>query len=151
METAGAIAARHGLEAEAPDGLLEVDYGRWTGRTFAQLRTMRGWQAMHAAPSTIRFPEGETLGEVQARAVRTLTALAERAGPRMVAVVTHGDVVRLALAHFAGVHLDLYQRMEVAPASVSAVAVAGGPPRVLRLNDTGAIGDLSPRRPRGRG
>ncbi|MDQ3991112.1 MAG: MSMEG_4193 family putative phosphomutase [Actinomycetota bacterium] len=145
VETAGAVAGRHGLEAEAMDGLLEVDYGRWTGRSFAQLRRMRGWQTMHAAPSTVRFPEGETLGEVQARAVRTLTALAERGGSRMAAVVTHGDVVRLALAHFAGVHLDLYQRMEVAPASVSVVALADGPPRVIRVNDTGSMDDVSPR------
>jgi broad specificity phosphatase PhoE len=67
-----------------------------------------------------------------------------------VVAVSHGDPIRLALAHYAGVHLDHFQRLEVAPASVSAVAVGDHAPTVLRVNDTGDLAHLFPRRTRRR-
>jgi probable phosphoglycerate mutase len=67
---------------------------------------------------------------------------------KTVAVVTHGDVVALILAHYAGIHIDLFQRLEVAPASVTAISIGTGAPRIRRVNDTGTLADLSPRRSR---
>jgi probable phosphoglycerate mutase len=128
--------------------LLEVDYGKWTGRPLAQLVRTSLWKRVQHAPSSVRFPEGETLEEVQARSVTALGDLAGRHRRAAVAVVTHAEVIRLAMAHFAGVHIDLFQRWIVHPASISAVALGDGMPRIIRLNDTGGLEDLMPRRRR---
>jgi probable phosphoglycerate mutase len=150
VETAEAVAAPHGLPVVSVPALLEVQYGRWTGRPLAQLSRTILWKRLMQAPSSVRFPDGETLGEVQRRVTEAFAGMAERHPGRMVATVMHAEGIRLALAHFAGVHIDLFQRLVVHPASVSAVAVGDAMPRILRLNDTGALDDLAPRprRPR---
>lgn len=145
LETSRAIARGRGLRPRRLPRLDEVDYGRWAGRSFRALARTKLWRRMQSVPSSGRFPGGETLLEVQHRAVKALEEIASRHRRGGVAVVTHGDVVRLALAHYAGVPLDMFQRLEVAAASVSAVAVSeDGPPRILRVNDTGALDDLVP-------
>lgn len=149
VETAEPMARLHGLQVQPVEGLLEVAYGRWTGRPLAQLVRTSLWKRIQQTPSSVRFPGGETLEEVQGRAVNTMVALAGAHRHGVVAVVTHAEVIRLAVAHFAGVHIDLFQRMIVHPASISAVALGDGVPRILRLNDTGTIEDLMPPRRRG--
>jgi probable phosphoglycerate mutase len=99
------------------------------------------------APSQVRFPHGETLGEVQARAVAAVNEIAARHPRKTVAVCSHADVIRLLLAHYEGVHIDLFQRTAISPASVSAVVLEGGSPRILRVNDTGTFADLTPQKP----
>ena len=148
METAKAIAGGRGLRPRVLGALNEVDYGRWTGRSFPALRRTKIWERVRTSPSSVRFPDGETLAEVQHRVVDALEAIAAMHAARAVAVVTHGDAIRLALAHYAGVHLDLFARLEVAAGSVSAVALEDGRPRILRVNDTGALEDLVPARGR---
>ena len=149
METAEALAADRSVRVTPLPELLEVAYGRWTGRPLAQLARTELWKRVQASPSSIRFPDGESLAEVQARAVSALDAIAARHPKRIVGVVTHADVIRLVLAHYAGVHLDLFQRLIVSPASVSAVALGERVPRIVRMNDTGTLDDLAPRaRPR---
>ena len=150
METAEAIARARNLSVQPVAALQEVGYGRWTGRPLAQLARTELWKRLHGAPSGIRFPDGETLAEVQQRSVAALREIAGHHARATIAAVTHADVIRLALAHFAGVHLDLYQRFIVSPASVSAVALGEGAPRVLRVNDTGTLTDLVVGRPRHR-
>lgn len=145
METAEAVAAAAGLQVRTLPGVLEVDVGRWTGRTFASLRRTKQWRLIHEVPSATAFPGGESLAAAQHRTVAALAEVVERhRGP--VAVVSHGDPIRLALAHYAGLHLDLFRRLEAAPGSVSAVAFGGRGPRLVRLNDTGSLDDLVPRR-----
>ncbi len=145
-ESAAPIARALGLQVETERGLVETDMGAWTGKTFGQIRRGRLWRRILSVPSAARFPEGESLAEVQARAVRALEQIAERHTGRAALAVSHGDPIRLALAHYAGAHLDHFQRLEVAPASVSAVLVGDHGPRVLRVNDTGDLADLVPRR-----
>jgi probable phosphomutase (TIGR03848 family) len=145
-ETAEPIARARRLRPATMPDLLETDTGGWTGRTFGQIRRTRLWRRIRTVPSTARFPDGESLTEVQARAVRALAEIAEGHPRGLVAAVSHGDPIRLALAHYAGVPLDLFQRLEVAPASVSAVALGAGAPMILRVNDTGSLEDLAPRR-----
>lgn len=140
VETARAIAG--GRRPRVVRELNEVDYGDWTGRSLPALRRTKMWARVRSAPSRVRFPSGETLVEVQRRAVASLDALAGRHPRGTIAVVSHGDVVRLAVAQYAGVHIDLFQRLEVAPASVSAVAIGDGGPRILRVNDTGDLTGL---------
>ena len=126
--------------------LREVEYGQWTGRSIAQLIRTSLWKRVHQNPSSVRFPGGEALPEVQRRSVQALEAIAARHPRGVVAAVTHADVIRLVLAHYAGVHLDLYHRIVISPASVSVVALGDGIPRILRLNDTGTLADLRIRR-----
>lgn len=145
-ETAAPMAEALDLDVRLEPALMETDTGAWTGRTFGQIRRARLWRRILAVPSAARFPEGESLAEVQARTVRALEAITERHPRRPVVVVSHGDPIRLALAHYAGLHLDHFQRLEVAPASVSAVALGERPPQVLRVNDTGGLDDLVPRK-----
>jgi probable phosphoglycerate mutase len=144
-ETAEPLAAARRMEIHETDELGEVRYGDWTGRSLAQLTRTKLWRAVQQAPSTVRFPGGETLLEVQERSVREADAIARRHRNGVVALVSHGDVIRLVLAHYAGLHVDQFQRLVVSPASVSVVAAGDGIPRVLRVNDTGGLHDLAPR------
>jgi probable phosphoglycerate mutase len=152
VETATAIANLRGLPVLAMPELEEVGYGRWTGRSFAQLTRTALWKKIQQSPSSVRFPGGETLVEAQRRAVSALEALGARHAQGTVGVVSHADLIRLALAHFAGVHIDLFQRIVVSPASVSAILLGDRIPRILRINDTGSLDDLAvrPRRRAGR-
>ncbi|HJP65581.1 MAG TPA: MSMEG_4193 family putative phosphomutase [Actinomycetota bacterium] len=144
-ETAQVLAQPRGLEVAPMPEVVEVDYGRWTGRPLAQLTRTALWKRVMMAPSTVRFPDGERLDEVQHRSVAALSSMASRHPKRTVAVVTHAEVIRLALAHFSGVHIDLFQRWVIHPASVSAVGLGDGMPRLLRVNDTGTLEDLAAR------
>lgn len=145
METAEPLARRRGLPVTPVDDLLDVGYGRWSGRPLAGLYRTKLWRQLVHTPSAIRFPEGETLPEVQRRALDSLDRIAALHPKRVVAVFTHADVVRLAVAHYAGVHIDHFQRIVVSPASVTAVALGERVPRLVRLNDTGTLADLVPR------
>jgi probable phosphomutase (TIGR03848 family) len=148
METATAIATTGRLTPVPVPGLMEVGYGGWTGRPLAQLARTALWKRVQQSPSSVRFPDGETLAEAQHRAVEAVERVAEQHPKDVVVAVSHADVIRLMLAHFAGVHLDLFQRLIVSPASVSAVLLGDRVPRILRLNDSGGLGDLIPTRPR---
>lgn len=148
LETAEAVAAGRDVVVKTLSDLGEVDYGEWTGRTFAALRRTVLWRQVHRLPSSVRFPGGESLQEVRDRGVRALEEIAAQHRNGVVAVVTHGDVIRLVLAHYAGIHIDLFHRLVADPASVTAVALSDGPPRILRVNDTGILTDLVPPRPR---
>jgi len=143
-ETAAPLARARGLEVRVRRALLEVDYGEWTNRPIRQLARTKRWQSVQHAPSSFRFPGGESLRGVQARAVDVVRTIAEAHPGGAVMVVTHADVVRLVLAELAGIHLDLYQRLAVEPASVSAVVLRDGQTRVLKVNDTGSLASLAP-------
>jgi probable phosphomutase (TIGR03848 family) len=143
VETAQAIGRAARLDVQPTPALLEVGYGRWTGRPLAQLARTALWKQIQQSPSSVRFPEGETLREVQERSVAALHQLAAEHRKGAVAAVTHADVIRLVLAHFAGVHIDLFQRLIVSPASVSAVLLGDRIPRIVRINDTGTLDDLA--------
>jgi probable phosphomutase (TIGR03848 family) len=145
LETARPVAEPRGLDVTTIQDLTELNAGRWTGRTFAVLRRTAQWRRVHE-DSAAPFPDGESLAAVQRRVVAALEGIAARHRRDLVGVFSHGDPIRVALAHFAGIHLDLFRRLEVAAASVSVVSVGDGPPRLLRLNDTGDLSDLAPRR-----
>jgi probable phosphomutase (TIGR03848 family) len=137
LETAAPIGARCGLEATVADELNEIDFGAWTGRTLAALDRIEAWRRFNRFRSGVRIPEGETMLEVQARVLRLSHRLGEIHAERTVALVSHGDVIRAALAHDLGVHLDLLQRLEISPASVSVVELGPEGPRVLLVNGSG--------------
>lgn len=111
--------------------------GEWTGLSFAQLDARPEWRRFNSVRSMARIPGGELMLETQARIVAELEVLRSRHLAQVVAVVTHGDVIKSALAHFIGTPLDLFQRIEICPASISVVALGDNGPYVQRINDTG--------------
>lgn len=130
--------------------LLECDYGTWTGRTLSELAKETLWGTVQAQPSAARFPEGESLAQMAARSVAACREWDARVeaehGPGAVWVaVTHGDVVKSVLADALGLHLDLFQRISVDPASLSVIRYTPTRPFVLTLNSV--AGDLSGLRP----
>lgn len=134
METAAPIARLHGLEIVQAPSLGEVEYGKWSNRTFKTLVRTKLWEKVQRYPSGVRFPEGETFREVQTRAVEEVESIAARHRKQIVCCVSHADVIRLLAAHYLGVHIDLFQRLTVAPASVSVIALNDGRPLVISLN-----------------
>jgi probable phosphomutase (TIGR03848 family) len=141
-ETAAPLARRLGVAVVTRRQLREVDYGEWTGRTIAAVRRTRLWRSVQHTPSRVRFPGGESLLEVQTRAASEVERIALAHPVDTVVVLSHADVVRVTLAHLLGMPLDGLQRLGVAPASVSAVALGDGHVRVLKVNDTGDLSEL---------
>ena len=140
QETAAPIGERLGVPVQSLAEVLEVDYGEWTGLTLDELRASPGWQAWNGFRSGSRVPGGETLLEVQLRMVGALERLrCEHAGDRVVGVVSHGDPIKAAIGYYAGVPIDLLSRLEIAPASVSALRIEPWGAHVVRLNDTGPL------------
>jgi len=139
QETAALLAERRGLEVRPLYGIAEVNYGGWTGEVLETLRRDPLWPQVQFYPSATRFPDGETLGEVQARAVAALEAVRTAHPGGVVAAVSHADVIKAVVAHFVGTHLDLFQRLVVDTASVSVVRFTPFGPRLLALNETGRV------------
>lgn len=137
-ETAAAIGARLGLEARVAQELNEIDFGAWTGRTIAELDQIEAWRQFNHFRSTARIPDGESMVEVQARFLQLIERLTPAHPGDTVALVSHGDVIKAALAHYLGVHLDLFQRIEIAPASLSLVQLCPYGPKVVLVNGSGA-------------
>jgi probable phosphoglycerate mutase len=138
-ETAEIVAAPHGLPAVVREGLGEVRFGRWTGQPVQQLRRRRLWRAAQYVPSTARFPGGESIREMQTRVVAEIEALQAKHPGQTIAVVAHADVIKAGMAHFVGLHLDLFQRLVVSPASLTVLQLGGPMPRLVSLNDTGHL------------
>ena len=139
VETAEIIAIPHELSVVVREGLGEVRFGRWTGEPLEKLRRRRLWRAVQFAPGTVRFPGGESFCEMQARVVAELENLRARHRQQTIAVVSHSDVIKAAVAHYAGLHLDLFQRLVVSPASLTVLVLIGPVPHLLCMNDIGHL------------
>ena len=147
-ETAKAIARAHPARPKVSSerGLTECDYGEWQGRPLKELAKEKLWATVQSQPSAATFPGGESLPAMQARAVNAVrrrdAAFEAEHGPGTVWVaVTHGDIVKSILADALGMHLDLFQRIQVDPASISIVSYTSSRPYVLATNTH--EGDLS--------
>jgi probable phosphomutase (TIGR03848 family) len=143
-ETAKPFASQSRLSVRVKPALGELKFGDWTGRSLRQLSRTKLWSVVQSTPSLARFPGGESIPEAQARAVDAIERIAEKHPKDVVAVFSHADVIKLVLAWFTGVHVDLFQRLSVSPASVSAVAIGSGPPRIVCVNVTGDLAELAP-------
>lgn len=152
LQTAAAVVGHQ--EADPPtvvdEALTECDYGEWQGRALRDLAGEAGWRTVQEQPSAAVFPGGEALATTAARAVAAVRAHdarveAEHGAAGVWAAVSHGDVIKAVLADALGMHLDLFQRIAVAPASVSVVRYGPGRPTVLATSTDG--GDLAWLRP----
>lgn len=138
-ETARIVADALGQSFDVCAALDEIDYGDWTGRTIEELRPMAQWQAFNAIRSCTRIPNGELILEAQARMVGFMDRLRERHTDAAIAVVTHGDLIRAALAYYVGSPLDLMLRLDISPASTSIVEINRDGPLVRCINNTEAV------------
>ena len=134
IETARTIADKHGLPVRTRKDLAEVEYGTWTNKSLKTVARTRLWSSVQKWPAGTRFPEGESFVEIQSRGVAVLEDLRTRHPKDRICVVSHGDVIRLVMAHYMGIHLDLFQRILITPASISVLSVTDSGPVVLTLN-----------------
>jgi 2,3-bisphosphoglycerate-dependent phosphoglycerate mutase len=148
-DTATILLRGTGVRARVERGLTECDYGEWTGRPMKELVKEDLWKVVQAHPAGVRFPGGEAMAEMSARAVRSVRAwdakVTEAAGDDAVwLAVAHGDVIKSVLADALGVHLDAFQRIVVDPASLSVVRYTPQRSYVLTMNTTdGSLAHLA--------
>lgn len=143
-ETAAPTAAHHRLDPVEDAGLLECDFGDWTGARLSELARLPEWETVQKRPSQFTFPGGESFRAMQERIVAALEAIRDAHRGQVVACFSHADPIKTALAHALGTPLDAFQRIWVSPASVSALVYApDGTVGVLAMNTTtGSLRDL---------
>ena len=141
-ETAAPIASKRKLRVRTHKGLLECDYGEWTGAELKALRKLPEWKVVQQHPSAFTFPGGESMAGMQTRFVATLRDLAAAHPGGVVVAVTHADPIRAAVADALGSHLDMFQRVVVGTASVTAIAYGPLAPTVLVVNAYGSLTQL---------
>ena len=145
IQTADAVVAAQAASGRLPvcrvdDRLGECHYGEWTGRALKDLAREPLWRVVQEHPSAAVFPGGESMREMQHRAITAVRELSSESDALAIAVVSHGDVIKAILADALGMHLDAFQRIVIDPCSVSVIRYTERRPFVLRTNDT--TGDL---------
>jgi broad specificity phosphatase PhoE len=132
--TAAAIAMPQARELQICDELIEIDFGEWTGQTFGELEHDARWQAFNRSRGTAIIPGGEQPAVVQTRIVDATMRLAAAHPGTTIALVTHADIVRMALLYFLSRSIDLYHSLTIDPASISTVSVLAGRAQVMSIN-----------------
>jgi probable phosphoglycerate mutase len=140
-ETAGIIAKARNMAVRIERGLLEVDIGKWTGLSLREAAAKAEWRAVQQHPSGFRFPGGESFTEMQARVTGALARIVARHTGKIVVAVSHADPIKAAVAHAIGTPLDLFQRIVIGTASISALAYSLSSSAALTVNSMD--GDLA--------
>lgn len=139
LETAQPLAQAQGLTVQIRHSLGETQYGDWTGRSLEDLKDEDLWPVVQVYPGGARFPGGESLQQVQARMVAEIDAIRDAHPEQTVAVISHSDPIKMAVAYYTGLPLDLFQRLTISPASVTAFAFTRFGPRLLCLNHSESL------------
>lgn len=139
VETAEFIAQHHPLQVTTRPGLLEVDYGKWTGQEIKKLAKKKSWPVIQFYPSGAGFPQGETMFRMQARMIQEINELVGQHPGESIAIVGHADLIKSAVAHYLGVHFDLFQRIVISTASITIISFNQMGPRVMVVNDTNHV------------
>jgi probable phosphomutase (TIGR03848 family) len=135
LETAAPLVKSKGLQVEVRNGLNEVDYGNWQGKTYKQLRLTKYWQEVQQKPALIHFPGGESLVTAQKRVCEELDKIRLSCKPHdVVACVTHGDVIRLAVLYYLGAPLDSLHRINIDLSSMTIIRWEDDKPCLLYIN-----------------
>lgn len=144
-ETAAPIARALGLRTAIDRGLIECDFGDWTGAELAKLAKLPEWSTVQKAPSVFRFPSGESFIEMQTRMVSAIEKLCRQHPGETIVCVSHADPIKAAVAHALGTHIDLFQRIVISTCSATVVHYTSHGPIVLAVNSTGgSLSDLVP-------
>ena len=139
LQTAQPLARARDLAVTVRPALGEARYGEWTGRTLKELKEEALWPVVQVYPTGVRFPGGESMLEVQARLVAELDGIRDAHPGQTVAVFSHSDPIKLAVATYAGLPTDLFQRLTIGPASVTAFTFTQFGPRLICLNHTESL------------
>lgn len=139
VETAQAIAQHQAVEVQTHEGLLEVDYGEWTGKKIKKLAKDPAWPVIQFYPSGAGFPKGETMYGMQTRFVAEVNKLVAKHPGQTIAVVGHADLIKAAVAHYLGMHFDLFQRLVISTTSITTISFTPMGPRVICVNDTNHV------------
>jgi probable phosphomutase (TIGR03848 family) len=139
-ETARAIARARRMPVRIERGLLEIDIGQWAGRKLDDLRKRPEWDVVQRHPSAFRFPGGESFSEMQARITGALARIVAQHPGRVIVAVSHADPIKAVVSHVLGVPLDLFQRIMIGTASITAIAFGRTNATVLTVNS--GDGDL---------
>lgn len=142
-ETAAPIAKGRKLRVRIDRGLLECDFGAWTGKRLKDLSKKPEWATVQRYPSGFRFPGGESFADMQTRMIDTVNRLAEQHRGEVIVCVSHADPIKAAVAAAVGTHLDLFQRIVISPCSVTTVVYGSGGPLVLAVNSV-PLDELKP-------
>jgi probable phosphomutase (TIGR03848 family) len=135
METAKPVADVHGLMVIPRQGLIETDVGKWAGKRIKKLQEKKAWRNIQIHPSRFRFPGGESIEDSQYRFVHEIEELAEtHASQDMIVCVSHSDPIKLVVAYYLGLPLDMYQRLNISPASITPLMIGESGSRLLALN-----------------
>ena len=143
-ETAAPIGKLLGLRPVADKGLLECDFGDWTGANLKDLFKLPEWKTVQQAPSTFRFPRGESFLEMQARITDAIGRLKNAHLGETIVLVSHADPIKAAVASALGTPLDLFQRISISPCSLSVLQYGGASTAVLAINNVDNLGELAP-------
>lgn len=144
QETAEPLAQCLNLPVNVEPGVLETDHGEWTGAKIEDVSKTDMWRQLQVCPSVVRLPGGESFTEVQARMVITIDALLAKHTNQTIAIVSHADPIRMAIAFYAGSPLDMFQRFVVAPASITEIDFSAFRPTIVRVNDCAHVPPPSP-------
>ena len=135
VETAEPISQALSLDVILRPGLIEVDIGDWQNQSLKRLSRQKIWKTVSQAPSRMQFPGGESFAEAQIRIANELEYLSKQHGPKdLVICVSHADPIRLVVAYYLGLPLDLFQRLYIAPASMTALEIGEFGSKLLTLN-----------------
>ena len=146
VETAQAVLEHHPqLQLQLIDEIGEVRYGTWQGEEIGKLAQRKAWRVVQGFPSRMRFPNGEAMRDTQMRAVNVLEMLVERHPRATVALVSHSDVIKMIVTHYLGLHLDMFQRIEISPASLSIITMGYSRPTIVQINETSYLPPPKPK------
>jgi probable phosphomutase (TIGR03848 family) len=135
LETAAPIAAALDLEVITREGLTEVDYGEWQDKTLKSLARLKLWRLLQHRPSLFRFPGGESFSEAQHRITQEIDGICAVHDPKhVIACISHADPIKLAVAYYAGMPLDSFQRLIIGSASITALSINRGSSSLVTLN-----------------
>ena len=138
-ETAAPIAELKQLECNVHQHLNEIDFGEWTNLSFDDLKDNAEFGRFNNFRSCTRIPGGELMAEAQLRFINGIEMLSANHTHQTIAIVSHADLIRSCIAYYAGIHLDMFQRIEISPASVSIIELCNDTAKILLLNHTGKI------------
>lgn len=143
METAQAVLQHHPkLELQLNNEIGEVDYGDWQGASIASLRHRKMWEVIQEYPTRAYFPNGEAMRDVQTRAVNEIERLAREYPTHTIAIFSHADLIKMVVAHYLGMHLDVFQRIVISPASITGIQLGHSRPFITTVNDTAHVQEL---------
>lgn len=136
-ETATPLAKLLGLKVQQHKGLIEADFGTWTGRNLSELSKLPEWTQVQRYPSGFRFPGGESFSEMQTRMTGAIAELVQKHPGEIIMCASHADTIKAAVAAAMGSHLDLFQRIVIGPCSITAITYTHSGPIVLAVNSMG--------------